>query len=105
MPDDATTTEQLEGVERAIEDPDPRRRLDAARRLVRLHPADGEQRSRAVVALGRLADDEADYVRWNVAMALGPLGDPAGLASLRRLAGDEHANVRLRVALGRGAHR
>lgn len=48
--------------------------------------------------LAALADDEQPFVRWNVALTLGLLGDEAALPALERLAKDEHANTRLRVA-------
>lgn len=82
-----------------IEDPDPRRRMEAARRLALLACATSGERAAALELLGRLVHDEADFVRWNVAMTLGQLGDPAGLPLLGALAEDAHANVRLRVAL------
>lgn len=91
--------EELDVTARQIGDPDPRRRMEAVRRLARFAGAASDDRAKALELLGRLVDDEADFVRWNVAMALGQLGDPAGLPLLRTLAVDAHANVRLRVAL------
>lgn len=90
---------ELKSVAQGIKDPDPRRRVQAVRRLGRLPLEDDGERAEAVELLGSLVDDEADYVRWNVAMDLGQLGDSRGLPFLQALAGDEHANVRLRVAL------
>ena len=85
-----------------VADPDPRKRLAAVQSLSRLGGASEAERGRAIDLLGRLVADEAEYVRWNVALALGRLGDPQGLSHLRALAADEHANVRLRVALAVG---
>ncbi len=92
----------LEAAVGGVEDPDPRKRLAVVRGLSRLGGASEAERGRAVELLGRLVADEADYVRWNVALALGRLGDSLGLPHLRVLATDEHANVRLRVALAVG---
>lgn len=91
--------EELRVAAGQVEDPDPRRRLEATRRLATFACATGDERATALELLGRLVDDEADFVRWNVAMTLGQLGDAAGLPVLRALADDDHANVRLRVAL------
>ena len=91
--------DELEVAAGQIEDPDPRQRMEAARRLARFACAASDDRAMALELLGRLVHDEADFVRWNVAIALGQLGDPAGLPLLRALAADAHANVRLRVAL------
>lgn len=84
---------------------DPRERLAAARRLARLGRAlSGEERGRLVELLDLLARDPEPFVRWNVALALGELGDRNGLEVLGRMAeaDDEHANVRFRVALAVG---
>lgn len=82
---------------------DPRERLAAARRLARLGRAlSGEERGRLVELLDLLARDPEPFVRWNVALALGELGDRKGLEVLGRMADDEHANVRFRVALAVG---
>jgi len=92
----------LVAAERGVEDRDPRHRLAVVRGLSRLGGEGEAVRGRAVDLLGRLVADEAEYVRWNVAVALGRLADPRGLRHLRTLAADEHANVRFRVALAVG---
>lgn len=93
---------EFEQAAQLLGDPDPRRRLAGVRKLARACPSDEAERGRAVELLGGLARDEADFVRWNVAMALGQLADPRALPHLRTLAIDQHANVRLRVALALG---
>ena len=59
---------------RGVADPDPRRRLAAVRGISLLGEAGEAQRGQAIELLGRLVADEAEYVRWNVALALGTTG-------------------------------
>lgn len=89
------------GAIRALGDIGDQRALDAL-----LQQLSGEHRIEVILALGKLKDrraaaamvsalDDPDWrIRMNAAMALGPLGGPAAVASLRKTLEDEVRVVR-----------
>lgn len=83
---------------------DPRVRFDAVTRLTELVlTVEFEERRKIVERLGELVSDPEAFVRWNLALALGKIGHPAGIKYLGKMARfDEHSNVRFRVALSLG---
>ncbi len=88
---------------RALSSSNPRERLRAVARLAQIAgQLPLSERDSIVAQLERVADDSEAFVRWNLAIALGEIGHPRGLAVLERLATDEHANVRFRAALAVG---
>ncbi|MDT8423859.1 MAG: HEAT repeat domain-containing protein [Desulfuromonadales bacterium] len=97
----AGSVRAVAGAIRALGDIGDQRALDAL-----LQQLSGEHRSEAILALGKLKDrraaaamisalDDPDWrIRMNAAMALGPLGGPAAVESLRKTLEDEVRVVR-----------
>ncbi len=84
-------------------DKDPRNRLSALRDLTDIaSKLSYYERESIVEQVGKLAEDEQPFIRWNVAYALGKIGHEKGIRILEKLTADEHANVRFRVAYSLG---
>ncbi|MBN4080778.1 HEAT repeat domain-containing protein [Caldithrix abyssi] len=92
-----------EEIFQALSNADPRTRLKAIRRLSGM-ASELALKDRQPIAerISRLLDDKVAFIRWNVAIALGQIGDENALPVLEKMVGDEHANVRFRAALALG---
>lgn len=95
--------QRIEQESESLKTKDPRQRLAAVRALGRAARAlPLEERKGIVDHLAGVALDPEPFIRWNVAIALGEIGNEAALRVLERMASDEHANVRFRVAQALG---
>lgn len=82
---------------------DSRKRLSALQYLTNIASKQiYDERESIVEQIGKLADDEQPFIRWDLAYALGKIGHERGIKILEKLATDEHANVRFRSAYSLG---
>jgi HEAT repeat protein len=100
---DTETKTQVEREAKGLSSSDPRERLQAVRNLSRI--AIGlpfNDREDIARELEQVAIDPEPFIRWNVAISLGQIAHPIGVAILEKMVADTHANVRWRVALALG---
>jgi len=81
-----------------LSDKNPIKRLKAIKELAKA-ANEVNDKERIVKLLEPLAQDKAPFVRWNLAIYLGKIGDKSAISALDKLVTDEHANVRMRAAL------
>jgi 3-methyladenine DNA glycosylase AlkD len=88
---EATWTKIVEEASDALTSEDSRSRFHAITRLAEAavqRPA--IERERIVERLEQISGDREPFIRWTLAMALGQIAHPRGLATLERLAADAY---------------